>query len=104
MNRSGMAWGVALALLASAACPQPRAEAAAYPDRPVKFIIPWAAGGDGRAQRDSDDLDVTAQRREGLGTEAAHVHHVAGPEPPREMVRQGVDVVLGGAGVQGGER
>jgi len=24
----------------------PRAEAAAYPERPIKFIVPWAAGGD----------------------------------------------------------
>jgi tripartite-type tricarboxylate transporter receptor subunit TctC len=35
-----------LVLLAAGAAPAPWAQAAAYPDRPVKFIIPWAAGGD----------------------------------------------------------
>ena len=46
MKRIAMVCGAALAVLAVAGGPAPEAGAAAYPERPVKFILPWAAGGD----------------------------------------------------------
>lgn len=43
-NRPYLTWGVILpTLLVFALIPTARAE---YPDRPVKLIVPWAAGGD----------------------------------------------------------
>ncbi len=46
MKRCATTWLLGLTLLASVGYPMLRAEAAAYPERPIKFIIPWAAGGD----------------------------------------------------------
>ena len=45
MKRRLVLWGTVLALLGGAALAG-RADAATYPDRPIKFIVPWAAGGD----------------------------------------------------------
>lgn len=46
MKRSQIVWIAGLAMLAFAAGAAPRAEGATYPERPIKFIVPWAAGGD----------------------------------------------------------
>ena len=42
-NALGLA---ALILVAATATPQARAQAATYPDKPIRVIIPLAAGGD----------------------------------------------------------
>lgn len=47
MDRRTILWTMmGLTFLALAAAPTPRVESAAYPDRPIKMIVPWAAGGD----------------------------------------------------------
>src|SRR5574341_1963377 len=46
MTRRAVVWVAGLALLAYGAGRAPGAEAAGYPERPIKFIVPWAAGGD----------------------------------------------------------
>src|SRR5574341_2077235 len=46
MTRRAVVWVAGLALLAWGAGAAPAAEAAGYPERPIKFIVPWAAGGD----------------------------------------------------------
>ncbi len=45
MKRTLLMWLAGVAVLAAAVAPAWRAEAATYADRPIKFIVPWAAGG-----------------------------------------------------------
>jgi tripartite-type tricarboxylate transporter receptor subunit TctC len=46
MRKAAAAWMVGLVLVAVVVGSAPPAGAAAYPERPIKFIVPWAAGGD----------------------------------------------------------
>jgi tripartite-type tricarboxylate transporter receptor subunit TctC len=46
MKRGPWMWAAGLALALQVPGPTDRADAASYPDRPIKFIVPWAAGGD----------------------------------------------------------